>query len=87
MLSLPLGRFLLSIDFNRYVGTSLGTKGTSDTTFGSGHVNDVVATSIELARIGQYVLGAGCDAQPAALAAPPVNYYDPFWHTCAPSQS
>jgi hypothetical protein len=72
--------FLLSIDFNRYVRTCLGTEGTSDATFGFFHVNNVVAASVVLRRIGQHILGTKGDAQPAALTSLPINYYGSFWH-------
>jgi len=87
MVSLPLLWFLLSIDFNRYVRTCLGTESTSDAAFRLLHVNDVVPASVILRRIGQHILGTEGDAQPAALTPVPVNYYGSFWHVCALSES
>jgi hypothetical protein len=52
MVSLPLRWFLLSIDFNRYIGAGLGTEGTSDTKLGFFHVNNVVPALVILSRIG-----------------------------------
>jgi hypothetical protein len=87
MVSLPLLWFLLPIDFNCYVGTCLGTEGTSDATFRFFHVNNVVPAWIILGRIGQHVLGTEGDTQSAAFAALSVNYYGSFWHVCAWSAS
>lgn len=75
--------FLLSIDLNRYVRTGLGTEGTADATFGFFHVNNVVAASVVLGRIGQHILGTEGDAQPAAFTPLWINYYGSFWHVCA----
>jgi hypothetical protein len=79
--------FLLSIDLNRYVRTGLGTEGTSDATFGFFHVNNVVAASVVLGRIGQHILGTEGDAQPAAFTPLWINYYGSFWHMFALSAS
>lgn len=83
MVSLPLRRFLLSIDFNRYVGTGLGAEGTSDTTFRFFHVNNVIPALVMVGRIGEHILGAGSEAQAAALTPLSVNYYGSFCHLCA----
>jgi len=87
MVSRPLLWFLLSIDLYRYVRTCLGTEGASDATFRFFHVNDFVSASVVLRRIGQHVLRAESDTQPAALTSFPVNYYDSLWHVCALSES
>ena len=83
MVSLPLRRFLLSIDFNRYVGTGLGTEGTSDTTFRFFHVNNVIPALVMVGRIGQHIPGAGNETQSATLTPLSVNYYGSFCHVCA----
>ena len=80
MVSLPLLRFLLSIDFNRYVGTCLGTEGTSDATFRLFHADNVVAAPVIFGRIVQHILGTEGDTQSAAFAALSTNYYGSLWH-------
>lgn len=87
MVSLPLLWFLLSIDFNCYVGTRLSAKSTSDATFRFFHVNNVVPALVILVRIGQHILGTESDTQSAAFAALSINYYGSFWHVCAWSGS
>jgi hypothetical protein len=87
MVSLPLLRFLLSIDFNRCVGTCLGTKGTSDAKFRFLHVYNVVPAPVILCRIGQHILGTESDTQATALTPLSINYYSSFWHVCALSES
>lgn len=87
MVSLPLLRFLLSIDFNRYVGTCLSTEGTSDATFGLFHADNVVPAPVILGRIGQDILGTEGDTQPAAFAPLSINYYSSLCHVCIPSES
>jgi len=80
MVSLPLLRFLLSIDFNSYVGTCLGTESTSDAAFRLFHMNNIVAASVILGRIGQHIFWTTSETKPAALTPFPVNYYGSFWH-------
>jgi len=87
MVSLPLLWLLLSIDFNRYVGTCQGTEGTSDATFRLFHVSNVVPALVVLARIGQHIFGAERDAQSTALTPLSINYYGSFWHVRALSGS
>lgn len=87
MVSLPLLWFLLSIDFNCYVGTCLGTEGTSDATFRFFHVYNVVPASVILGRIGQHILGTKSDTQSAAFAALSINYYGSLWHVRVLSES
>ena len=83
MVSRPLLWFFLSIDFNRYVRTCLGTEGTSDAAFRSLHVNNVVPTPVILRRIGQHILGTEGNTQAAALTPLLINCYCSFWHVCA----
>ena len=78
MVSLPLPWFLLSIDFNRYVGTCLGTEGTSDATSWFFHVNNVVPALVIVGRIGQHILGTEGETQPATLTPLSINYYGSF---------
>jgi hypothetical protein len=87
MVSLPFLCFLLSIDFNRYVRTCLGTKGTSDATFRFFHADNVVPTSVIPCRIGQHILGTESDTQSTALTPLSINRYGSFWHVCAWSRS
>jgi len=87
MVSLPLLWFLLSIDFNRYVGTCLSTECTSDATFRLSHADNVVPAPVILGRIGQDILGTEGDTQPAALASLSINYYGSLWHVCILSES
>ncbi len=87
MVSLPLPWFLLSIDFDRYVGTCLGTEGTADTTFRFFHVNNVVPALVIVGGVGEHILGTEADTQPATLAALLIDYYCSFWHVCALSEN
>jgi hypothetical protein len=86
IVSLPLLWFLFSVDFNRYVGTCLGTKGTSDAPFGLFHANNVVAAPVILGGIGQHILGTESDAQSAPFTTLAVNYYGSLWHMRALSE-
>lgn len=87
MVSLPLLWFLLSIDFNRYVGTCLSTEGTSDATFRLLHADNVVPAPVILGRIGQHILGTEGDTQSAAFAPLSINYYGSLWHVRVLSES
>jgi hypothetical protein len=87
MASLPLQRFLLSIDFNCYVGTRLSTKGASDAEFRLLHVYNVVPALVILCRTGQHIVGTEGDTEAAALTPLSINYYGSFWHVCAWSGS
>lgn len=87
MVSLPLLWFLVSIDFNRYVGTCLGTEGTSDATFRLLHADNVVPAPVILGRIGQHILGTEGDTQSAAFAPLSINYYGSLWHVRVLSES
>jgi len=87
MVSLPLLWFLLSIDFNRYVGTCLSTKGTSDATFRLFHADNVVPAPVIFCRIGQHILGTEGDTQSAAFAPLSINYYGSLWHVRVLSES
>jgi hypothetical protein len=87
MVSLPLPWFLLSIDFNRYVRTGLGTEGTSDATFRLFHANNVVPVLVILGRICQHILRTEGDAQSTALAPLSINYDGSLWHVWTLSES
>jgi hypothetical protein len=87
IVSLPLLWLLLSIHFNRYVGTCLGTKSTSDAAFGFSHVDKVVPALVMLVRIGQHILGTESNTQSTALAPLLINCYGSFWYVCACSSN
>ena len=87
MVLLPLRWFLLSIDFNCYIGTRLSTKGATDATFRFFYVNNVVPATVMLGRKGQHIFGTEGETQSTALTALSIDYYDSFWHVCAWSAS
>jgi hypothetical protein len=83
MVSLPLLWFFLSINFNCYIGTCLGTEGTPDAAFRVFHTNNIISVSVILGRIGQYILGTESQTQSAAFAPFSIDYCGSSWHTSA----